>query len=316
MQFTIVPADTSIWNSKDLVKFLMDHQGQDIAISTNHEGCCCYSIGLYDLLDQFNFKTVTIHTPNPLEQHKKYHVNLQAPWLFFKVKHKIESTFHVWDTSKIFATIYGRPLWHRLGIAAHLLTYHNEKSLVGCLCDPHDSDKRGLFETNELFTHDPTSFQNFGNIISRLPLMLPEVDTYAPGQPFTDGYVNQTKQVYRHFLIDIVAETFTSGDCFFVTEKTIRPMLLKKPFIVMGSKDYLCYLRQMGFHTFNEFWSEDYDGYQGRERYLKILELIDTLSKKSLKELEYMYASMQFQLDHNYELLINQNYNTNITHII
>ena len=316
MQFTIVPADTSIWNSKDLVRFLIDHQGHDIAISTNNEGCCCYSIGLYDLLDQFDFKTVTIHTPNPLEQHKKYHVNLQAPWLFLKVKQEIKSALHIWDRTKIFGTIYGRPLWHRIGIAAHLLTYHNEKSLVGCLCDPNDINKRELFETTELFKHDPISFQNFGNIISRLPLSLTEVDTYTPGQQATDGYVNQTKQVYRHFLIDIVAETFTSGDCFFVTEKTIRPMLLKKPFIIMGSKDYLCYLRQMGFHTFNEFWSEEYDGYTGRERYLKILELIDTLSKKSLRELEYMYASMQFQLDHNYELLINQNYNTDITHII
>jgi hypothetical protein len=48
-----------------------------------------------------------------------------------------------------------------------------------------------------------------------------------------------------------------------------------RPFIVMGSKNFLIYLRQMGFKTFYEFWNEDYDGYEGKEKYLQILKLID-----------------------------------------
>ena len=315
MQFKIIPADTYIWNSTDLMKFLIDHQQQDIVISTNLEGCCCYSIGLYDLLDQFDFKTVTIHTSNPLEKHEKYQVKLIMPWAFLNVKQEINSTFHIWDKSKLFGTVYGRPLWHRIGIAAHLLTYHDEKSLVGCLCDPSDVDKRKLFETNELFKHDPTSFQNFGNIINRLPLMLSEVDIYTPGQQVTDGYVNQTKQIYKHFLIDIVAETFTSGNCFFVTEKTVRPILLKKPFVIMGSKDCLLYLRQMGFRTFGDFWDEEYDGYSGVERYTRILDLIDNLATKTLAELETMYWNMQYTLDHNYKLLMTKTYTNKVTQI-
>ena len=83
----------------------------------------------------------------------------------------------------------------------------------------------------------------------------------------------------------------------------------------MGSKNYLCYLRQMGFQTFNNFWSEDYDGYEGQERYVKILQLIDEISKKSKSELNDMYWSMQYTLDHNCALLANQNYTTNITHV-
>ena len=95
----------------------------------------------------------------------------------------------------------------------------------------------------------------------------------SPGATLTDGFVKQTERVYKNFLIDIVAETFTTGDCFFITEKTVRPMLLKKPMIVMGSQDCLNYLRQMGFRTFGDFWDETYDGYKGRERYLRILDL-------------------------------------------
>ena len=150
-------------------------------------------------------------------------------------------------------------------------------------------------------------------------MKLNNVDTYTPGQQNTDGYVTQTKQIYENFFIDIVAETFTTGDCFFVTEKTIRPMLLKKPMISMASRNYLCYLRQMGFRTWqtpeSTFWSEEYDGYEGRERYIRILALIDELAKKSKTELEEMYQAMQPILDHNYNLLVTQSYNKTITKI-
>lgn len=92
-------------------------------------------------------------------------------------------------------------------------------------------------------------------------------------------------------------------------------MMLKKPMIVMGSQNYLAYLRQMGFRTFCDFWSEDYDGLEGRDRYIKILELIDTLAAKPVAELERMYWDMQYTLDHNYQLLISGNFNKNITKI-
>ena len=83
----------------------------------------------------------------------------------------------------------------------------------------------------------------------------------------------------------------------------------------MGSKNYLDYLHQMGFRTFSDFWPEDYDGFDGRDRYIKILELIDNLAQKPIVELEKMYWDMQYTLNHNYDLLLNQTYNTNITHI-
>jgi len=92
-------------------------------------------------------------------------------------------------------------------------------------------------------------------------------------------------------------------------------MWLKKPFIIFASANYLDYLHQMGFKTFCNFWSEDYDGYEGRDRFIKILELIDNLAKKPAAELQEMYQSMQEILDYNYNLLLNQTYSTDITYI-
>jgi hypothetical protein len=311
MNFDIIPADNYIWNLTDLICFLTDHQGQNIVLTTNGEGCCCQAIGLYTLLDQFEFETVTIITPNPLEMHDRYNIDIQVFESFLKVKTPIEDEFHSWNQSKIFGTVYGRPLWHRIGIVSHLSTYHYDLSLLGCLARPSEIDSRKLFEVGELFKNDPLSFQNFADNLDRFPMQIDGVDTYTPGQQNTDGYVAQTKRIYKNFLIDVVAETFTSGNCFFPTEKTIRPMLLKKPFITMGSQNYLCYLRQLGFRTFSDFWDEEYDGYEGRDRYIRILQLINDLSKKSKSELNDMYWSMKYTLDHNYDLLQNQNYNIN-----
>ena len=84
---------------------------------------------------------------------------------------------------------------------------------------------------------------------------------------------------------------------------------------MMGSRDYLVYLRQMGFRTFYDFWDEDYDGFADINRYQRILTLIDLIAKKPIDELEHMYQRMQPILDHNYDLLMSQRYNKIIAKI-
>ena len=71
----------------------------------------------------------------------------------------------------------------------------------------------------------------------------------------------------------------------------------------------------MGFKTFCNYWSEEYDGYDGRDRYIKISQLIEDLSSKPISELEYMYKDMKHILDHNYDLLQKQIYKLEITYI-
>ena len=315
MRFRIKPADTFIWNLSDLVDFLIAHQNQAITIENGTEGCCARTVGLYQWLDKFSFTNVTIETSNLLEKHPVYQVKYTVPLKFVVVDKKVSAQFHNWNKNAVFGTIYGRPLWHRLGITGHLLTHHSSISQVGFAVDPKDQDQRQLFELQQLWQHSPESIANFSNIQDQLPMLHRDIRAYTPGATLTDGFVEQSKQVYTNFLIDIVAETFTTGNCFFITEKTVRPMLLKKPFVVFGSCNYLAYLRQMGFRTFGDFWDETYDGYQGAERYARILKLIDQLAVKSTDELERMYWDMQFSLDHNHNLLMSRKYNTTIKEI-
>jgi hypothetical protein len=67
-------------------------------------------------------------------------------------------------------------------------------------------------------------------------------------------YYNQTN-------FEIVGETFgeMGNDAFFPTEKIVKPITMKHPFVVAGSKHYLKHLKQLGFKTFDSVISEEYD---------------------------------------------------------
>jgi hypothetical protein len=74
-------------------------------------------------------------------------------------------------------------------------------------------------------------------------------------------------QHYHNFAVEIVCETYTLGNTFFPTEKTIRPLMAAKPILVYGPRYFLARLRELGFRTYNEIWDESYDLYQGPERW-------------------------------------------------
>jgi hypothetical protein len=74
-------------------------------------------------------------------------------------------------------------------------------------------------------------------------------------------------QHYHNFAVEIVCETYTLGNTFFPTEKTIRPLMAAKPILVYGPRYYLARLRGLGFRTYNEIWDENYDLFQGPERW-------------------------------------------------
>lgn len=81
----------------------------------------------------------------------------------------------------------------------------------------------------------------------------------------------------------------------------------KRPFLLFAPAGHLGYLRELGFKTFDQFWSEDYDNMHDIEsRTDAILNILDTLSKKSLLELQTMLEDMAPILQHNYDHFSNE----------
>ena len=315
--FTLLPANGFIWNKNEFIQFLIANQGQQIFIDTRGEGVCLKSSGVYQLLENFGFQNVTIFTNNLLEYHSHFKIKIVSPYRCLQVTDDGYQQYHVWNKNKLFGCFYNRPLWNRIGLAAELQARYHDISLINFRADPHDANQQQLFEIQQLFEQAPQSLEQFCRVKHKWPVQVEPVDSCVKTTKFkpTNEHTDQLAEFYIEFLIDIVAETWTLGRCFWPTEKIVRPMLLKKPMIVMGSQNSLDYLHQMGFRTFNDFWDENYDGFADGNRYIKILELIDQLSKLSNSELDDMYQKMQPILDHNYHLLITQTYATNINYI-
>lgn len=104
--------------------------------------------------------------------------------------------------------------------------------------------------------------------------------------------------------IEIVSETSYTKNLIGFTEKTFKPFLSKKPFILVGAAGSLEKLKQLGYKTFGDFWDESYDTIECPvERIRAIGKLILDLNKKSFEELREMQKGMRDIFDHNFRVV-------------
>ena len=70
-----------------------------------------------------------------------------------------------------------------------------------------------------------------------------------------------SSKVYNMAYFDLVLETFFEPERngFFITEKTVKPLLTGQPFVIAGPPGFLQHLKLLGFHTFDSLWDESYD---------------------------------------------------------
>lgn len=64
---------------------------------------------------------------------------------------------------------------------------------------------------------------------------------------------------YDNTEVEVVLETLFDDSRIHLTEKSLRPMAMQQPFLLMAPAGSLGYLRDYGFKTFGEVWNESYD---------------------------------------------------------
>ena len=67
---------------------------------------------------------------------------------------------------------------------------------------------------------------------------------------------------YQSTEIEVVLETLFDDDRLHLTEKSLRPIACRQPFILVATHGSLQYLRDYGFETFDSLWDESYDQIQ------------------------------------------------------
>ena len=92
------------------------------------------------------------------------------------------------------------------------------------------------------------------------------------------------------------------------TEKELKPILYKHPFIIQNLPGVLKHMRSMGFLTFGKWFDESYDDEQDDfKRLNKIVHEIKRLSSISDADWDNMLKEMEPVLLHNYNRLIKYN---------
>ena len=113
---------------------------------------------------------------------------------------------------------------------------------------------------------------------------------------------------YSAFDVELVAETFVRGQTFFPTEKTVRPLIGGKPILVYGPKGYLTNLKKLGIQTFEKFWDESYDQYEGAERWIRMQSVITQIHAWADHEWQSILDEITGIVQHNKRTVENANY--------
>jgi hypothetical protein len=132
------------------------------------------------------------------------------------------------------------------------------------------------------------------NIQGNLPSDEPEFGT-IPNDLTSLGSLHLWQ---RHFL-NVVSECeFNSWHPLFVTEKTWKPIVGMRPFVIHGQPKIYSFLENNGFKTFNHLWSH-IPCATGEDQHGNVVSVIDFLRGKSKRELHDMYNDILPDLEHN-----------------
>jgi len=313
VMITVKTSHHHIWDpdrvAVDIIKEMIETGSANVFM--NNEGPCGDSIQLYKMLDyicekfSFDKSKITIHTINFEENHHEYVICK-------KKQHWISSTKRAFQNlsftpnkkvnKNLFGLIYNVPNWDRLCLSSYVHRSTRNQSLIFCngSWEPY---RYNSFYLNSVTEYCAEEIYNIVDFLKSNPRPALD-DSYE--KPLTAESMLRVVKYYNDFFIDIVAETYSHGATFFITEKTLRPILTLTPFIHYGPKGFLSTLKSdYGFKTFDRWWDESYDDLQNYDRIRKIYQVIDYLDSLSIAEREKMYEEMMPTLLHNYNCLIN-----------
>jgi hypothetical protein len=101
-------------------------------------------------------------------------------------------------------------------------------------------------------------------------------------------------------LFYLVTETVYVGRRHHLTEKTFKPIALGMPFVIVGTKGSLEYLRSYGFRTFEGIWDESYDLDEDDVRIERIASLLRSLDELPAEAKQDLFDQAQEVIEHNW----------------
>jgi hypothetical protein len=106
-------------------------------------------------------------------------------------------------------------------------------------------------------------------------------------------------------MLHLVTETVATGRRHHLTEKTFKPIALGMPFVIVGTRGSLEYLRSYGFRTFDGIWDESYDLEPDGVRIQRIASLLRSLDELGTEAKQDLFNQCQEVVEHNWNHFYN-----------
>lgn len=274
----------------------------------------CYSwecrsattVGFYDLLDRlcshYNWKKENIHveTGNWDEYHPEYSTSVTLRRVGNIKQEYVVNPYVSWNREKLFGIFIGRESAERI-YASYVLRNFNYKDQ--CL----SSFNRNLCEVADpIECLNALSYTNL-TVNELMSTITPYTDISPKISP--TGYIgypenfNNFDKVYEKIPLEIICETSTTEFTF--TEKTVRTMSYRRPFLVLGSKNFLGRIKEFGFKTFDNVIPTYYDQFENRYRVDAIFSIIKDLIES--KKIYNLLELCQDDIETNYRNIVKYN---------
>jgi hypothetical protein len=246
----------------------------------------------------------------------------------FKLLHK-DPRIHIWEP--VVFTTYPRahfnPFW-----LDHTLDIEKIANIIPKLTDPEHNPPPKYFDClvgyTEFRPHKKfvADYVRDNNLEDKMIFSVYQKDVpWIPGHDFDDvgsikkstvtiEYENKIKaalslfipyKLYNQSWFSIVPETQHGRG--FITEKTAKPLLSRRLFIMFSGANHLAGLRKLGFKTFGNILDESYDSIaDNTKRWTKAMEQVQYLLTQNPLEI---YKKALPALIHNQSLMLNTNWN-------
>jgi hypothetical protein len=226
------------------------------------------------------------------------------------LKHKTENK----DKIYLYDCTNKRPRNQRVFNFLHLL--HND------LLDEGNISMPAQDTWNEWIVLDENNLKENGldiSVVEKLnqPNILPREAkyNYTPEITHYFSYVERIlDDMYRNSWVSLVVESsyYQREYSVFISEKSFKPIAAMQPFITVGSKGTLAYLRKLGFKTFHPFIDESYDEMNDTERFQGIMNALKKI--KAIEDKSAWLESMRDILVHNHKLFVEIGTSKSIEH--
>lgn len=180
----------------------------------------------------------------------------------------------------------------------------------------HSLLQHGIISMNEFdlapYEFDPC-FDQISNECKRLPILPPE-SKYTSKDMELNIFTSQDSgnfvqdfniQTHLNTWVCVTSESSYYKDevtCF-LSEKTFKPIACHQPFIILGAKNSLEYLRQAGYKTFSPYIDESYDELDDAERMEAIARELEKFKMRSPTENLEWFLGVEDIVRHNYNVL-------------